>query len=301
MRVLVTGGGGWIGQHAVDSLVGSGHEVHVVSRRQCSSRPQATSWQEDLLASDSANRLVGEIKPDAILHMAWETTHGKFWSAQSNMDWLRASLRLVEAAAAHNVRRFVGAGTCAEYAANLDAPADEFSSALVPETLYGTAKDAFRRAAAGYFGQTDGTFAWGRVFMVYGEGEHPDRLVSSISRNICQGLQAPVGPGKSIVDFLHVKDVGGAFAAITSSDVDGPINIGSGQPASIAAVAGKIGELSGHPDLVKIGALPERSNEPGFRVAKIERLRDQVGFHPSIDFDQGIVDNLQYWRQQVAG
>ncbi len=99
-------------------------------------------------------------------------------------------------------------------------------------------------------------------------------------------------------DFLDTRDAGGALAALALSDIKGAINIGSGEGVSIASIARRLGRIAGRPDLIRIGALPNRAGEPPRIVADVHRLRDEVGFRPSRSLDEGLAETYAWWRRQ---
>jgi nucleoside-diphosphate-sugar epimerase len=137
------------------------------------------------------------------------------------------------------------------------------------------------------------------VFFLYGPGEHPDRLVSSVARRLLAGAEAPTTEGTQVRDFMHVADVAGAFAALVDSDVTGPVNIGSGRPVTVRAVVDEVARAAGRPELVRFGALPQRAGEPPELVADVGRLRDEVRFRPRYDLGSGIKDTVNYWKKKV--
>jgi nucleoside-diphosphate-sugar epimerase len=120
--------------------------------------------------------------------------------------------------------------------------------------------------------------AWARLFHLFGEGENPARLVPSIMIALREGREAQCTSGRPVRDFISTQNAAAAIAALAISDVTGPVNIASGAPISIAAMARLIGHISGRPFLVRLGALPDRPNEPPYMVAHTGRLRCQVGF-----------------------
>ncbi len=97
MRVAVTGGGGFIGREAVAALQARGAEVHLLGRAPATLG--VTPHVIDLLAEDPAP-LLRAIAPTHLLHLAWYAEPGKFWQAPENLDWVAASLRLVQGFAA---------------------------------------------------------------------------------------------------------------------------------------------------------------------------------------------------------
>jgi nucleoside-diphosphate-sugar epimerase len=296
-HALVTGVSGLIGRHVAASLVRSGLEVHGLAR----SQPDivgVTMHHCDILDHDATANLIGEIRPGIVVHCAWVTTHGIFWHSPENLDWLGASLSLLRSARDAGMRRFVGVGTGFEYEADGENPKQEYRSAIAPATLYGSAKDALNRVAE-RFAITQGIeYAWARVFMLYGGGEHPDRFTASLARALLSGRPARMSSGKVVRDFLDARDVGAAIAMLAASRQTGIINVGSGDGITLRALGERLAEIAGHPDLLAPGALPDRPGEPQRLVADICRLKTELGFRPSVTLDRGLADVLDYWRNR---
>src|ERR1700687_6455548 len=114
-KVLVTGASGFVGRQCVPLLVSKGYEVHALSRRRPAKKALPNvSWHEaDLLNPGRAAKLIGHVRPDCVLHLAWYAEPGKFWEASENLDCVGASLELLCALADEGGKRIVGAGTCA--------------------------------------------------------------------------------------------------------------------------------------------------------------------------------------------
>jgi nucleoside-diphosphate-sugar epimerase len=280
-RVLVTGATGFIGRHIPALLHARGFETHITARGDLPQAPGITAHGVDLLRQDDAQRLIRDIHPDIIIHGAWYVAHGRFWTAPENTDWLEASTALAAYAAEAGARRFVGIGTCAEYAT--EAGDDAFpwpeTRPIAPATPYGEAKATLARRltemaeARAHFG-----FAWARLFHLFGPGENPARLVPSIMIALREGREAQCASGRPVRDFISTQNAAAAIAALAVSQVTGPVNIASGAPISIAAMARLIAGIAGRADLLKLGALPDRPNEAPYMVAHIGRLRREVGF-----------------------
>jgi nucleoside-diphosphate-sugar epimerase len=120
--------------------------------------------------------------------------------------------------------------------------------------------------------------------------------VASVARALTAGQRAPTSAGDQVRDFLHVADVGGAFAALVAGDVRGPVNIGSGEGVAVRELVELIAREAGRPDLLDIGALPPRPRDPPALVADVTRLRDEVGFTPSIRLEEGVRETVTWWR-----
>ncbi|CAO3383398.1 NAD-dependent epimerase/dehydratase family protein [Azospirillum argentinense] len=296
-RVLVTGGGGFIGRHALPELVARGWEVHAAGRSPLPADAAAgvVFHACDLLAEGDATRLVEAVRPTHLLHLAWNAIPGKFWTAPDNLDWVAASLRLYRAFAACGGRRAVLAGTCAEYDWS-HAELSEAATPLAPHTLYGKAKNAFRTLAE----ETAGTFgvevAWGRIFFLYGPHESPSRLVPDVITSLLKAEPALCSHGRQERDFMHVADVAGAFVALLNSDHTGPVNIASGTALPLSAVVDTIARLVGRPDLVRLGARPAPAGDPPRLAADVHVLRDRIGFRPRFDLESGLKETVEWWR-----
>ena len=280
-RVLVTGASGFIGQHMPALLQARGYETHVTARGTLPETAGITAHGVDLLRQDEAQRLIKDLRPAIIIHTAWYVAHGRFWTAPENTDWLEASTALAAYAAEAGTRRFVGIGTCAEYTteAGDDAYPWPETRRIAPATPYGEAKATLaRRLKEMAEGRARFSFAWVRLFHLFGPGENPARLVPSIMLALREGREAQCASGRPVRDFISTRNAAAAIAALATSDVTGPVNIGSGAPISIAAMARLIAHISGRPDLLKLGALPDRPNEAPYMVAHTGRLRRDVGF-----------------------
>jgi nucleoside-diphosphate-sugar epimerase len=333
-RVLVTGAGGFIGRHTLPPLLAAGHEVHAVTSRPlcrggppegalCEMAPGVRWHRADLLAPESAHALLEKVRPSHLLHMAWYTRPGAYWTALENLDWVQASLRLLRMFGEGEGRRAVLAGSCTEYAwersthcveetpSSADDRTAESAAAAAapahpptrvrPATLYGAAKHGLHVVAETWARQVGVEFAWGRIFYVYGPHEHPARLVSGVARALVRGEEALCTHGMQVRDYLYTPDLGSAFAALLDSEVTGPVNMASGEPVRLAELVAVIAAAAGRPELARPGALPQRAGEPERLTADVRRLREEVGWSPSIDLREGVTRTVEWWRRRGDG
>jgi nucleoside-diphosphate-sugar epimerase len=167
---------------------------------------------------------------------------------------------------------------------------------LAPATLYGVSKHSLQLMLTAFSNQTTLSSAWGRIFYLFGPYEHPERLVGYVIRSLLQGRPARCSRGDQIRDFLYVEDVAEAFVALLESAVSGPVNIASGKPVALREVIDTIAETLNRPHLIQLGALPDRENEPPLLVADVRRLRDEVGWRPRYDLEQGMLRTIEWWK-----
>lgn len=299
-RLLLTGATGFVGSHATAALLERGFEVHALARgRPGEPGPANVTWHEvDLLDPAATDAIVRTVAATHLVHLAWYAEHGAFWDAPENLDWVAASLGLVRSFQAAGGRRAVVAGTCAEYDWSGDCCAA--GTPLRPATLYGAAKDAFRRVLEAYAHSVGLSAAWGRIFFTYGPGEQPTRVVASVARAVLAGEPIACSSGTQLRDFLYVGDVASAFAALADSTASGSFDVGSGGGVELRDVLLRLERLAGRDGLVRLGAAPDRE-EPARIVADPSRLRDEVGWSPSHELDVGLERTLAWWRSARLG
>ncbi len=298
-RVLVTGGAGFIGLPFVAALARRGSEVHALSTRARPPAVEGVQWHRlDLSDGTRVHELMRVLAPDSLAHLAWYMKPGGSWSSPENVLWVERSLRLLRDFMRHGGRRALMLGSCAEYDwNNAEAPLDERRSRLEPSTLYGAAKDALRRAAHAYAEMEGIQLAWGRPFLLYGPREKPERLVACVISSLLAGRMVATSSGTQVRDFMHVEDCADALVALLDSSVVGDVNVATGLGVSVNEVIDTVVSLVGRPELVRRGALPDRRGDPPSLVAKIARLRDEVGYRSSRPLAAGIADTVRWWER----
>ena len=297
-RVLVTGASGFIGRNTTPALLRRGYEVHAVSRTPGSPAEGLIWHRANLLDPREQRVLFEQVRPSHFVHLAWAVDPGAFWTSPENLRWVGASLELLRAFAEGGGIRVVMAGTCAEYSWG-DRDLSEAATPILPATLYGASKDAVHRVAAQYAEQEKIELAWARVFHVYGPHEPPSRLVSSVTAALLRGQAPPLAFGASLRDYLHVADVGAAFAAVLDSSIQGAVNIGSGETVAARRIVELLGVECGRPDLVAPGRLSDRPGNPPRICADARRLRSEVKWTSTISLEQGLRATADWWKQQL--
>jgi nucleoside-diphosphate-sugar epimerase len=305
-RVLVTGAGGFIGRWSVPALLRLGYEVHAVpSRKAGGSVPEelvgARLHFADLLEDSDVDALMAEVRPTHLLHFAWIATPGVYWDSAENFRWAAAGAHLLRSFKACGGSRVVMAGSCAEYDWSKAEVCDELTSPLADSSAgsvsrYAECKLALQRTLAAAGRREHLSTAWGRIFFQFGPYEHPDRLVPSVIRNLLTNREAPVSHGRQVRSFLHVADVGAAFAAVLDSELDGAVNVGSEERVSVGQLVEHIGAQIGRQDLLRMGARAAPANEPALLVPAVHRLRDEIGWRPRYTLDEAVSETIAWWR-----
>lgn len=304
MRILLTGASGFVGRHCLRILAGRGDEVHALTRATPAAASKDVVWHEvDLLTPGAPRAIVRRVRPTHILHLAWSTEHGRFWTDPANLDWVAASLELARAVCDCGGERMVWAGTCAEYDWSSEPPFVERATKLGSSTLYGRSKQALADLLSAYLTQEGMGHAWGRIFFAFGPGEQPSRFVPFVTRALLEHRIAPIAHDAAVRDFLYVEDVAAAFIALLTSPVSGPVNIASGHGTALRDVALMLARQLGRERLVQPrgeGDMEiEKTAEPASIVADTHRLRDEVGWKASVGLENGLRKTLEYWSHEI--
>ena len=286
--VLLTGATGFIGRHLLDRLVRAGVAVHAVNRTgRGPSLPGVTWWAADLLGPAAA-QLVTELAPTHLLHSAWIATPGIYSHSPENVAWLKSSLTLVEAFAAAGGRSVVGLGTCAEYDWDSSAFIED-ETPIRPASVYGKCKAAFWlgvQAIAQHHGMRA---AWGRIFLPYGPGDEPRRLIPSVCAALAEGRPVETGDPRQERDFLFAPDAAEILVRmLVHPAAEGAFNIGTGRATAIGEVVERLARAYGRTDLLRLGALPPRPGEPRRLIADMAKVERVLGWAAPTDVASGI-------------
>lgn len=299
-RVLLTGGTGFIGRHALAGLTARGYEVHATTSRDARVSGDGVTWHRtDLLDPEQVARLLDFVRPTHLLHLAWYAVPGDYVTSPANLSWVQASLALLDHFARTGGRRVVMAGSSFEYDWNYGFCSERITP-TTPVTVYGRCKHALSELLAASAGASDLSASWGRIFFLYGPHEDSRRLVASVIRSLLNDQVARCSHGEQIRDYLHVEDVAGALVALLDCDVTGPVNIASGRPVVLKDLIRTIGRKLEREDLIALGALPARADESPIVVADIRRLATEVGWKPSFDLDLGLERTIECYKGEVS-
>jgi UDP-glucose 4-epimerase len=318
MRVMVTGGAGYIGSVAAEVLLAHDHEVVIfdnLSQGHRAAVPDAAIWVlGDLSVPDEIQSAMAIHRPDAVMHFAARSLVGE--SMAHPFPYLRDNvvngLNLIEACVAAGVGRFILSSTANLFGQATD-PLIAENSAISPGSPYGESKWALERALH-WVAQTHGLrYASLRYFNAAGasamRGEHhepethliPLVLQAAAGRRECItifGDDYDTPDGTCVRDYVHVLDLAKAHVlALTALEERNLIyNLGNGEGFSVRQVIDTARRVTGKVIPEQIG--PRRAGDPPRLVASSELIRKELGWQPRHADLESIIASAWRWQQQ---
>lgn len=324
MKLLVTGGAGYIGSVVTRLLLDAGHQVVVLDDLSTGHRvalaPDAT--HVNMRIHDAASVLTPDAGFDGVLHFAGLIAAGESM-AKPEIYWdnnVIGSLALLDAVRQAGVRRFVFSSTAAVYGNPVELPITE-NAVKAPTSTYGATKLAFDMALTSetfahhlaavslrYFNVAG---AYLRDGVAIGERHDPETHLIPIALQVAAGKREklqlfgddyPTVDGTCVRDYIHVEDLARAHLLAIEAAVPGEhkiFNLGNGNGFSNKQVVEVAREVTGHELPVEIA--PRRDGDPATLVASSQRARDELGWTPEKATLQDMIgDAWAFYRDHVA-
>ncbi len=296
-RVLVTGASGFIGSALCRRLRNHDVELHAISRMvQTSDDLGIRWWQGDLADAATVERIVDEVRPDLVFHLASHVAGAReveyvLPTMRSN---LLSTINLMAALASHDCDRLVLAGSMEE--PRLD------DANQTPSSPYAAAK----WAASGYGRMFHLLYELPvvtlRIFMVYGPGQTDlGKLIPYVILSLLRGETPQLTSGRRAVDWIFVEDViDGLLAAATAADVGGAsFDIGSGSSLTIRKIVETLTNIIDPAIVPAFGAVEDRPMET-VRLANIAETQQRLGWSPQTSPQLGLEKTVEWYRSIFA-
>ena len=303
MKILVTGGAGFIGSHLVDRLIQEGNEVVVVDNLATGKRKnvnkKAIFYKMDI-QSKRIDKVLRNERPLVLVHLAAQmnvrhSTEDPQFDAQVN---ILGTINLLEHAVRHGVRKvtFASSGG-AIYGEQEVFPAPE-THRTEPLSPYGISKLAGEKYLAYYANATGLRYVALRFANVYGprqESEGEAGVVAIFTRKMLQGEQPIInGTGKQTRDFIYVDDVVESILVTLGEDVQGIFNVGTGQETAINEGYRILKELTQSTCKDLFGAA--KKGEQYRSVLDVRKIRETFGWDTQVSFQEGLQKTVDYFK-----
>ena len=306
MRILLTGGAGFIGSWVAENYLGDGHEVLIydnLSTGAIDNIPQDAGFTEgDILDSSLLDKTIADFKPDIINHHAAQinvrvSVDDPVFDAQTNV---LGTINLLQLSVKYNIKKFIFASTGgAIYGEPAIIPADE-STERNPLSPYGTSKLCVETYLKYYNKIYNLNYTALRYSNVYGERQNPHGeagVVAIFCTNILGGRSCKVfGSGNQTRDYVHAEDVARANSLSISSDI-GIYNVGTSVQTSVNDIVNKLGDISNIDFDVEY--LPAKPGEVENISLDNKLAEKSIEWSPLIDFDTGLKRTWQWFRNNL--
>jgi UDP-glucose 4-epimerase len=304
LKVLVTGGAGFIGSHVADRLLEDGHEVVILDDLSTGHvehlPPRARFYQIDL-NSPWMDELFNVERPEAVVHQAAQASvrrsvEDPIFDAGVN---LLGTVALLQASAHHDVRRFLFASTGGALYGDADVTPTPEDYPTLPVSPYGASKLAAEVYLRTFHALHGLSYAALRYANVYGPLQDPHGeagVVAIFSQRLLSGETARInGDGKQTRDFVYVGDVADANARALASDAVGSFNVGTGVETDINTTFRLLKRLTGSDQPEAHG--PPLSGEQRRSVVDARKIEKVMGWRPRTSLEAGLSATVQYFRE----
>ena len=309
MKILVTGGAGFIGSHVVDAYIAAGHEVAVLDNlstgREDNVNPRARLHRVDLRDQAKVNEAVASFRPELVNHHAAQSEVPKSvadpaYDAQVNIV---GGLNLLKACVDHSVRKVIFSSTGGALYGEPDiVPAAE-DHPVRPLSPYGTSKFSFEQ----YLGTFERTFGLRytvlRYANVYGPRQdffaEEGRVIAIFASRMLAGRPVTIdGDGEQSRDMIHVGDVATANLDAIEKGSGGTYHVSTGIPVTVNDMFRKLAILTNYKLEPDHG--PPRKGDV-YRIALDNtRAREGLGWESRIPLEEGLSLTVDYFREQVS-
>lgn len=308
MKILVTGGAGFIGSHIVDALLGDGHSVAVVddlsTGKQANVDARARFHLADIRDAEALTRIFDEEQPDVILHQAAKA------NVRESMEMpvlyadvnVLGSLNLLEQARRKGVRRFVYASTGgAVYGEPQFLPVTE-DHPVNPLDPYGASKHHVEHYLHLYHENFKLSYTVLRYPNVYGPRQDPfgeAGVIAIFTGKMLRGEEATInGTGKQERDFVYVGDIARANLLAMAGEHNGIYNLGSGRGTDINTIFSKLREITKFVGEPNYG--PAKLGEISRTFIDASKARTELGWEPIVPLDEGLNKTVDYFRKHLV-
>jgi UDP-glucose 4-epimerase len=306
MKVLVTGGAGFIGSHLVDRLIMEGHEAVVVDNLATGKRRninRAARFYKIDIQSWRLERVFRNERPNVVMHLAAQmdvrkSVEDPMFDAQVNV---LGTLNVLQQAVKHGVRKVIFSSSGgAIYGEQETYPAPE-GHVMKPLSPYGLSKLCGEQYLS-YFQRVSGLQAVSlRYANVYGPRQDPEGeagVVAIFIQKMLNNEQAVInGNGRQTRDFVFVEDVVEANLAMMGQDTQGTYNVGTGVETSINDLFRILVQHTGSSCKEIHG--PAKKGEQARSVIDSTKLRQEVSWEPKADLSDGLKKTVEYFRARM--
>ena len=309
MKILVTGGAGFIGSNVVDAYVAAGHDVAVLDNlatgREENVNRAAKLYRADVRDLDAVQQAFADFKPDVVNHHAAQSEVPKSVADPGNDAQVNVvgGLNVLRACVDNSVRKVIFSSTGGALYGEPDIVPNDEDHPIRPLSPYGTSKYAFEQYLATFQRTFDLNFTTLRYANIYGGRQdffaEEGRVVAIFASRMLENKPLTIDwDGNQSRDMLHVGDVAMANLAALEKGDGGTYHVSTGIPVSVNDLFRKLALLTDYRLEPRRG--PQRKGDV-YRIALDNaRAKEQLGWEPRILLEEGLRLTVDYFRDQIA-
>tara|TARA_B100001142_G_scaffold130483_2_gene132115 strand:- start:230 stop:1093 length:864 start_codon:yes stop_codon:yes gene_type:complete len=236
-KLLITGSTGFIGKSLINLFLTKKYKIFALTRKNIKNK-NINYIKSDLFDHTKIKKIIKKIKPNYLIHLAWEANPKKFHQSGTNFKWLHSSLNLYYNFCKYGGRRALLIGSCAEYNFNKKILKEDFIK-KTDHTRYSLCKETFLDHAYKISKKFNTQLIWARLFWIYGINQKRGRLIPDLIYSAKKSKKIIVKNPSSIVNLLNVKDVCIALYKIFESNITGIVNIADKKNIKVIDIVNK--------------------------------------------------------------
>jgi UDP-glucuronate 4-epimerase len=310
LKIIITGGAGFIGSHLTRKLMSENHEVYVIDclhpyyslerkKKQLQTIGSLTSGQFttlDLLNKNETISYFQSISPDAVIHLA--ALPGVAYSIEKPLEYvdydIKATINVLEACGQSNARQIIFASSSSVYG-NQEGPLKEEmanGNVISPYAASKYSAESFCHVYRHLYGFETKIL---RFFTVYGPWVRPDMAIGIFLKKLLNKQAITLYGEDRVRDFTYIDDItDGIYLALTQLHRSEMINIGSGNPISMLSLLNELKQYFPEMEILKDDS---RAGDVVQTWADIHRAENLLGYSPKVDFGKGLAETVKWAKE----
>jgi UDP-glucose 4-epimerase len=287
MKVLVAGGGGFLGAEIITNLTVSGFEVKSLGRN-----ISPTIYCEQIIADiqipETYNYLLSAWKPEVVIQAAWVTNQKTYRMSPLNSDYMDATLKFAELSYLSDTQHFLTLGSSAEYG-NPTEPCNALTTPAAPVDTYGAIKLETLEKLGTIAEKFSSRFSWARIFQPYGPNQDSARLLPFAIQELLAGNRVRVANPNVILDWVSSRDVASAVTYAIKNSINQIFDVGTSKPISVMQALQTLAALLNiDPGLLEIESKSNSADAQFSMVVSKESPLFKAKWRPQDDLVSGL-------------
>ena len=308
LRILITGGNGFVGSHVLETLVKKeNYEIGIILRTTSDTWRIRSILTDDIgrffIDKEGVDSIISRFKPDLVIHLA--VLYKKKHTASDIEEMFNSNItfpsKILQAMIQNDVRFFINTGTFTEYSIqNRDLTVD---APILPSNLYSATKIAFEDILKFYTHTYNINAITLKLTSPYGPKDNNSKLIPYLINRALRKDIANLSPGDQMWDYIYVKDVASAFSLAVDYIVNtreryNSFIIGSGESHSLVEIA-KIIRSFNSSLKTNFGAMPYSDKETFYVRADITKAKNIIKWLPKISLREGLLETYKYYKEKA--